>query len=121
MAQQSFTIPISPNPYISHTINNINLINTLNKKRQDWTKKHYKIIQEIKTMANIQLQIQNIAKLAIITNIQLEEIEITILQASHNYRIQTLLVDKLDSCKEKENKYADKHIKKYKMNINKTI
>ena len=25
------------------------------------------------------------------------------------YHIQTLLVDKLDSCKEKENKYADEH------------
>ena len=40
-------------------------------------------------MANIQLQIQNIIKLAKVTNTQLVEIETTILQASNNYKIQT--------------------------------
>ena len=42
MAQQLFTVLTSPNSYIFHTINNIDLIKILNKKRQDWTKKYYK-------------------------------------------------------------------------------
>ena len=40
-------------------------------------------------MANIQLQIQNIVKLVEVANTQLAEVKTTILQASHNYRIQT--------------------------------
>ena len=91
-------------------------------------------------MADIQLQIQNIIKLAKVANTQLAEIKTTILQASNNYRtqmagdissisqdlqniiqgdmenqayhIQMLLADKLDSCKGKGNIYADEHIKK---------
>ena len=39
-------------------------------------------------MADIQLQLQNIVKLAKIANIQLVEIEITILQASEAYKTQ---------------------------------
>ena len=41
-------------------------------------------------MANIQLQLQNIIKLAKVTNTQLAEIKTTILQASNKYRIQTV-------------------------------
>ena len=87
MAQQFFTAPISPNPYIFCTINNIDLIKTLNKKKQNWTKKYHKIIQGIETMANIQLQIQNIFKLVKVTNTQIAEIETTILQASNTHKI----------------------------------
>ena len=90
-------------------------------------------------MANIQLQVQNIVKLAEVANTQLAEIEMTILQASNDYKtqnardifsisqdlqniiqgdmenqvyhIQTLLVDKLDKCKGKGKAYAKEHIK----------
>jgi len=44
MAQQFTTATISPNLYISHTVNNMNLIITPNNKKKDWTKKYYKII-----------------------------------------------------------------------------
>ena len=57
MAQQFFTALTSPNLYISCTINNINLITTLNNKRKDWMKKYYKIIRELETMTDIQLQL----------------------------------------------------------------
>ena len=40
-------------------------------------------------MVDIQLQLQNIIKIAEEANIQIAEIEATILQASHNYQIQT--------------------------------
>jgi len=39
-------------------------------------------------MADIQLQLQNIIKLAEVSNTQLAEIETTILQASSTYRTQ---------------------------------
>ena len=89
MAQQFTTISISFNPYISCIVNNIDLITTLNNKRKDWTKKYYKIIKEIKTIANIQIQLQNIVKLVKVANMQLAEIETTILQESGEYRTQT--------------------------------
>ena len=46
------------------------------------------IIQGIKTMADIQLQLQNIIKLVEMANTQLAETEKSILQASDNYKIQ---------------------------------
>ena len=39
-------------------------------------------------MANIQLQLQNIIKLAEVVNTQLAEIKIMVLQASNTYRTQ---------------------------------
>ena len=91
-------------------------------------------------MIDVQLQLQNIIKLVEEANTQMAEIEMTILQVSNNYRIQTvgdifsisedlwnivqsnmenqayhiqmLLVDELDNCKGKGNTYADRQIKK---------
>ena len=56
----------------------MDLIIILNNERRDWMKKYHKIIQGIETMANIQLQLQNIVKLAEVANTQLIEIETTI-------------------------------------------
>ena len=47
MAQQFTTALTSPNPYITCTLNNMELVKTMNRERKDWTKKYYKIIQEI--------------------------------------------------------------------------
>ena len=91
-------------------------------------------------IANIQIQLQNIIKLAEVVNVQLVEIKMSILQSSSTYKIQmagnifsiseklqsiiqedmetqvyhiqTLLANKLDKYKEKENTYVDSHIKK---------
>jgi len=41
-------------------------------------------------MVDIQMQLQNIIKLAEEANTQIAEIERTILQASHNYQTQTV-------------------------------
>ena len=92
-------------------------------------------------MVDIQIQLQNIVKLAEEANIQIAEIKRMILQASYNYwtqtvvdifsisedlqniiqsdmenqvyHVQQLLVDKheLDNYKRKENQYAEEHIK----------
>ena len=115
----------------------MNLVKTINEEKKDWMKKYHKIIQEIKRMVNVQMQLQNIVKLVEEANIQIAEIESKILQASNNYQIQTvrdifsiskglqniiqsnmenqayhiqkLLADKLDNYKEKE---SNEHIKK---------
>ena len=86
MAQQFITAPISPNPYITHTLNNMKMVKTMNDKRKNWTKKYHKIIQGIERMVNMKLQLQNIIKLAKKANIQVAEIEVMILQASYNHR-----------------------------------
>ena len=79
MAYQFIIASTSPNLYISHTINNIDLITTLNNKRKDWTRKYHKIIRGLEIIANIQLQLQNIIRLAKFANTQLIEVETTIL------------------------------------------
>jgi len=51
-------------------------------------KKYHKIIQGLETMANIQLQIQDIVKQADTVNNQLVDIETILLQAKEIYKIQ---------------------------------
>ena len=51
-------------------------------------KKYHRIIQGIETMADIQIQLQNIIKLAKVAKTQLAEIKIIILQASNSYKTQ---------------------------------
>ena len=93
----------------------------------------------IKRMLEVQMQLQNIVKLAEEANTQVVEIENTILQASNDYRTQTagdifcisedlwniiqsniknkayhiqkLLADELDNHKGKENNYMEGYIK----------
>jgi len=117
----------------------MNLIKTINDEKKDWTKKYHKVIQGIERMVDMQMQLQNIMKLAEEANIQITEIKFTILQTSNNYQMQTagdifsisedlqniiqsdmenqvyhiqkLLADKLDNCKEKGNNYVKEHIK----------
>jgi len=68
IAYQLTTAPTFPNPYITRTVNNLALINILTNKKKDWMKKYHKIIREIEIMADIQLQLQNIVKLAEVAN-----------------------------------------------------
>jgi len=57
----------------------MDLIIILNYEKKDWIRKYHKIIQELETMANIQLQIQNLIKLVDVANNQLVDIKITLL------------------------------------------
>ena len=84
-----FTIaPTSFNPYIIHTVNNMDFIITLNQKKKDWMKKYHKIIQGLEIIANLQLQIQNLVKLADIANNQLANIKTILLQTREIHKIQ---------------------------------
>ena len=86
MAQQFTTAPISPNSYETCTLNNMNLVKIMNNERKDWMKKYHKIIQGIEQMVDAQLQLQNIIKLVEEANTQIAEIEMTLLQASLNFK-----------------------------------
>ena len=68
MAYQFTTTPISSNLYVFYTVNSMNLIVILNNERKDWMKKYYRIIRGLETIADIQLQLQNIVQLAKVTN-----------------------------------------------------
>ena len=62
------------------------LISTLTNEKKNWMKKYHKIIWRIETIVDVQLQLQNIIKLAEVANTQLAEIETSILQASDDYK-----------------------------------
>jgi len=85
MAQQFTTAPNSPNPYITCTLNNIDLVKIMNQEKNNQMKKYHKIIQGIKRIVDVQMQLQNIIKLAEEANTQIVEIKSMILQASDNY------------------------------------
>ena len=55
--------------------NNIDLNVILNNKKKNWIKKYYKIIKGLKTMADIQLQLQNIVWLAKVANTQFVKVK----------------------------------------------
>ena len=66
----------------------MDLIITLNNKKKNWTRKYHRIIQGLKTMAKIQLQIQEMVKLANAANIELTDIKTVLLQSSNIYKEQ---------------------------------
>jgi len=66
----------------------MDFIITLNQKKKDWMKKYHKIIQGLEIIANLQLQIQNLVKLADIANNQLANIKTILLQTREIYKIQ---------------------------------
>ena len=82
------TTSTSPNPYITCTVNSMDLIMTLNKEKKDWMKKHYKIIWGLETMADFQLQIQNLVKITDIAKNQLINIKTVLLQSGKTHRTQ---------------------------------
>jgi len=112
---------------------------TLNKKKKDWVKKYYKIIQELETMVDIYLQIQDIVKQANAVNDQLADIGTILLQIREihkmqvegdiysileelcniihrdmerqAYYIQVLLADELDQYKEREVETVNEYVK----------
>jgi len=88
MFYQFATASFSPNPCITHTVNNIDLIITFNKENKDWIKKYHKMIQKLKTITDIQLQIHNIIKLADAANNQLADTKTILLQTRETHKIQ---------------------------------
>jgi len=47
------TAPTSLNPYITRKLNNMEEVRMMMKKRNDWTKIHYKILKGLEAMIDI--------------------------------------------------------------------
>jgi len=45
--------PVSPNPYISRKLNNIDQAQVLKKEREDWMRAYYKMLKGIETMIDV--------------------------------------------------------------------
>jgi len=79
--------PISPNPYISRKLNNIDQTQVMKKKREDWTKLYYKTLKRIEMMIDIQRIVKDIKRMAEEANTIIMEIEGSILMMSTNNRV----------------------------------
>ena len=132
------TTPISPNPYISRKLNNIDEAQVMKKEWEDWTKTYHKILKGLEMMINVQRIMKNIKKIAEKANITITEMEESILSASINnqmtnatniseisedlwylvqsdmedraFQIQRMLVDELNRYKERGNTYVENNI-----------
>jgi len=48
------TVPISPNPYITRKLNNMDEARLLKKKHDDWSQLYHKTLKELEAMINVQ-------------------------------------------------------------------
>ena len=80
------TAPASPNPYVSRKLNNMDQVQVMKKKREDWSRLYYKMLRGIKAMINIQRMMKDMKKMAEETSMTVTEMEGTILTASINNR-----------------------------------
>ena len=78
------TAPISPNPYISRKLNNMDQAQVMKREREDWTRLYHKTLKGIKAMINIQRILKDMKKIAKKTSTTVTEIEGIILMASVN-------------------------------------
>ena len=81
------TTPTSPNPYISRRLNNIEKVQIIKKKWDDWTKIYHKILKGLEVMIDVQRQVKDIIKIAVEANTMIIEMENIILKASTNNQI----------------------------------
>jgi len=47
------TVPISPNPYISRKLNNMDQAQIMKKEREDWIRLYYKTLKGIEMMIDV--------------------------------------------------------------------
>jgi len=130
--------PISPNPYITRKLNNMNEARMMKADRNDWMKIYHKTLKRLEIIIDMQRQVKNMMKIVAETNMMITEIKDTILKASINnwitnmmnitgvsedlryliqsnmenqvFQIQWMLADKLDIYKERKNIYIDDNI-----------
>jgi len=130
--------PISPNPYISRKLNNMDQAQVMKREREDWTRLYHKTLKGIKAMIDVQRMIKDMKKIAEETNTTVMEMEGTILMASVNnrtmntmnitqiteglwylvqsdmderaFQVQRMLADELDHYKGKGNSYVKENI-----------
>jgi len=135
----TFTIaPISPNPYASRKLNNIDQAQVMKREREDWERMYHKTLKGLEVMIDVQRVIKDIKKLAEEAGTTVTETEGTILMASignrtsnatnitqmaedlhyliqsdmydRAFQIQRRLADELDQYKGKGNRYVEENI-----------
>ena len=78
--------PISPNPYISRKLNNMDQAQVMKKERENWLILYHKTLKEIETMIDVQRMVKDIKRMAEEANTMITEIEGSILMTSTNNR-----------------------------------
>ena len=76
------TAPVSPNPYISRKLNNMDQAQVIKREREDWERTYHKTLKGIEVMIDIQRMMESMKKIAEETNTTVMEMEGTILTAS---------------------------------------
>ena len=132
------TALVSPNPYISRKLNNMDQAQVMKKEREDWMRLYHKTLKRLETMIDVQRMVKDIKRMAEEANITITEIEGPVLIASINnrttnatniaqisedlrylvqsdmdkqaFQIQRILANELDRYKERGNKYLDDNI-----------
>jgi len=51
--------PISPNPYISRKLNNMDQAQVMKKEREDWSRLYHKTLKGIEAMINVQRMVKD--------------------------------------------------------------
>ena len=131
-------VSISPNPYITRKLNNMDKIQAFKNKQDNQTRIYYKMLKGIETIIDVQKQVQDMMKIVEEVNMTIMEMEETILKASINnqtmntmnileiledlqyliqsnmedraYQVQRMLADELDTYKGQGNKYVNDNI-----------
>ena len=85
MNNNTYTMaPISPNPYISRKLNNIDQAQVMKREREDWLRLYHKTLKGLETMIDVQRLVKDIKKLAEKANTIMMEVEGSVLTASIN-------------------------------------
>jgi len=85
MNNNTYTMaPTFPNPYVSRKLNNIDQVQIMKRKREDWSRLYHKMLKGLETMINIQRLVKDIKKLAKEANTMITEVERSVLTASIN-------------------------------------
>ena len=84
------TALVSPNPYISRQLNNMDQTQVMKREREDWLRLYHKTLKGLETMIEIQRMVKDMKKMAEEANTMIIEMEGTILMASiDNWTINT--------------------------------
>ena len=76
-----------PNPYISRKLNNMDQVQVMKRKREDWLRLYHKMLKGLEMMIDIQRIVKDIKKLAEEANTTITEVERSVLTASINNRV----------------------------------
>ena len=80
------TAPVSPNPYISRKLNNIDQAQVIKREREDWTRLYHKTLKGLEMMIDVQRMVKDIKKMAEEANTTITEVEGSVFTTSINNR-----------------------------------